>query len=514
MTDYLLEMKNISKSFPGVQALKDVSIHVKKGEVHGLIGENGAGKSTLFKVLAGVYQPDSGEIVYEGEKRQFLTPKDAFDNGIATIYQELSILPELKVAENIFLGRLPKRSDKGIAIDWDLCYKRSNELLEKLNLNIDPRTKAGNLKVAQQQMVEIIKALSHDAKLIVMDEPTTALTSQDVECLIATIQMLKERGISVLYVSHRLEEIKRICDAVTIFRDGELVDTLDVKTTEIRQWVRLMVGREVDEMYPKKDIPIGDEHVCVKNFCQGKKLKNVCFNIRKGEILGIFGLVGAGRTELARAIIGADKVDCGEIYFNGERVNIDSPRVAIKNKIGFVPEDRKEQGLVLPMTVKENITMANIKALIKMGKINVAKENSVARKYVNELKIVTPSINQQVTNLSGGNQQKVVIAKGLYLGCDLLIIDEPTKGIDVAAKVEIYNILTEMVSQNKSVIMISSEIEELMGMADRIIVMHEGTIKGDLLREEFNKDNIMAYATGILCDTEEEGLDTKKQSAN
>ena len=503
MDDCILRMENISKSFPGVKALKDVSIHVKRGEVHGLIGENGAGKSTLFKILAGVFQRDSGNIFFEGEEAHYKCPKDACDSGIATIYQELSILPHLSVAENIFLGRLPKKPG-GVRIDWDMCYRMSEELLSKLNLHVDPKMYAGDLKVAQQQMVEITKALSQNAKIIVMDEPTTALTALEVDSLVEVIKMLKQEKISVLYVSHKLEEIKRACDVVTVFRDGMLVDTLDVKTTEISQWVHLMVGREVSQMYPKDNIPIGEEHMRIQNFCRGNKLKNIGFNVRKGEILGLFGLVGAGRTELARAIIGADSTESGEIYMNGQRLMIDSPLRAIRNKIGFVPEDRKEQGLVLSMTVKENITLSNLKSLIKLGKIDLSKENGIAKKYIKDLRIMTPSIHQLTRNLSGGNQQKVVISKGLYVGCDVLIIDEPTKGIDVAAKVEIYNILTELVGQGKSVIMISSEVEELMGMCDRILVMHEGCLKGVLFREEFDKNRIMEYATGI--ESCEEGM--------
>ena len=496
MNPYLLEMIDISKSFSGIKALKNVSIRVKPGEVHGLIGENGAGKSTLFKVLAGVYERDSGEIIYEGDSVHFKSPKEAVERGISVIYQELSILPELSVAENIFIGRLPKHSSRSLRVDWEQCYEICRRLLKKLQIDISPRMLAGDLKVAQQQMVEIVKALSHEIKLIIMDEPTTALTSREIQSLMETIRMLKQDGVSVLYVSHKLEEIKQICDVVTIFRDGMYVDTLDVQTTEIPQWVRLMVGRDVKEMYPKQVVPLGNEFIRFNNFCNGKQVQQVGFNVLEGEILGLFGLVGAGRTELARAIIGADSKESGEILIRGESISIDSPRYAIRNKIGFVPEDRKDQGLVLQMTVKENITLSNLKSLIKVGKINLKQEIKVAKQFVKDLKIVTPSINQQVRNLSGGNQQKVVISKGLFLGCSLLIIDEPTKGVDVAAKVEIYNIITEFVKQKKSVIMISSEVEELIGMCDRIIVMREGQVRGALLRNEFDKNKIMDFATG------------------
>lgn len=496
MNPYLLEMIDISKSFPGVKALKNVSIRVKPGEVHGLIGENGAGKSTLFKVLAGVYERDSGEILYEGTPVNFKSPKEAVDRGISVIYQELSILPELSVAENIFIGRLPKRSYSNLLIDWEKCYKMSRTLLQKLRMDISPKIRAGDLKISQQQMIEIVKALSHEIKLIIMDEPTTALTSHEINSLMETIKLLKQEGVSVLYVSHKLEEIKQICDTVTIFRDGMYVDTLNVQTTEIPQWVRLMVGRDVKEMYPKQFFPLGNEFIRFNHFCNGKKVQQAGFNVLEGEILGLFGLVGAGRTELARAIIGADPKESGEIIVNGEAINIDTPRSAIVHKIGFVPEDRKDQGLVLQMAVKENITLSNLKSLIKVGKINLNQENKVAKQFVKDLNIITPSINQQVGNLSGGNQQKVVISKGLFLGCSLLIIDEPTKGVDVAAKVEIYNIITEFVKQKKSVIMISSEVEELIGMCDRIIVMCEGQIRGALLHKDFDKNKIMEFATG------------------
>ncbi|MDN5327066.1 MAG: ribose transport system ATP-binding protein [Moorella sp. (in: firmicutes)] len=495
MQSYILVMEDIEKEFPGVKALQKVSFKLKRGEVHALLGENGAGKSTLLKILAGAHKKDSGQILLNSQKIEIKNPRHAQELGIAIIYQELSVLPYLNVAENIFLGRLPRRGLYPRWIDWKKCYEESAELLESLGLKIDPRTPASQLKVAEQQVVEIAKALSLNAKIIAMDEPTAPLTPREIDNLFKVVHLLKEQGVSIIYVSHRLSEVKEICDRATVLRDGQNVATVNVKETEIPDWIKMMVGRELDQMFPKVSVPRGPETLRVSNLTTSK-LKNISFRAYQGEILGIAGLVGAGRTELARAIFGADPVQQGQIFINGQVAVLSNPREAIEKGIGLVPEDRKGQGLVLSMLVKDNITMANMEGLSKLGKLNLSLEKDLAAKYVKDLKIATPSIYQETVNLSGGNQQKVVLAKWLCSKCKILIIDEPTRGIDVGAKVEIYELLNDLVKNGATVIMISSELPELLGMSDRILVMHEGRITGELGREQFTEENVMLYATG------------------
>lgn len=497
MQKYILKMEQIEKNFPGVKALQKVNLDVLQGEVHALLGENGAGKSTLLKILAGAYSKDSGEIFVDSVKQEIRNPKHAQELGIAIIYQEFSILPHLSIAENIFLGQLPRKKGSPWLIDWSYCYKESQRILAGLGLNIDPRTQASRLKVAEQQMVEIAKALSQKAKIIIMDEPTAPLTLREIDKLFEVVRMLKKQGVSIIYVSHRLAEVKEICDRATVLRDGKNIGTVNVSETDVKDWINMMVGRELDKMFPKVSVPIGREVLSVNNITIPGKLKNVSFKAYQGEILGIAGLVGAGRTELARAIFGADQMQQGEIYIDGKPVSIQAPQAAIRNSIGLVPEDRKGQGLVLSMNVKDNITLANIRGIGK-GKLNLALEKDVANKYVQDLNIVTPSVYQQTVNLSGGNQQKVVLAKWLFSKCKILIVDEPTRGIDVGAKVEIYELLNELVKSGSTVIMISSELPELIGICDRIIVLHEGEITGELRRDEFTEEAIMLFATGTV----------------
>lgn len=497
MQKYILKMEQIEKTFPGVRALQRVNLEVKQGEVHALLGENGAGKSTLLKILAGAYTKDSGEIYVDSEKQEIRNPKHAQELGIAIIYQEFSILPHLSIAENIFLGQLPRKKGSPWLVDWNYCYKESQKILARLGMNIDPRTPASRLKVAEQQMVEIAKALSQNAKIIIMDEPTAPLTLREIDKLFEVVRMLKKQGVSIIYVSHRLSEVKEICDRATVLRDGKNIGTVNVSETDVKDWINMMVGRELDKMFPKVSVPIGHEVLRVNNITVPGKLKKVSFKAYQGEILGIAGLVGAGRTELARAIFGADQVQAGEIFIDGKPVSIQNPQEAIKCSIGLVPEDRKGQGLVLSMNVKDNITLANIKGIGKC-KLNLALEKDIANKYVRDLNIVTPGIYQQTINLSGGNQQKVVLAKWLYSNCKILIVDEPTRGIDVGAKVEIYELLNELVKNGSTVIMISSELPELIGICDRIIVLHEGRVTGELCREEFTEENIMLFATGTV----------------
>lgn len=491
----ILKMEDISKQFPGVKALDGVCLEVRKGEVHALLGENGAGKSTLLKILAGVYTRDSGRIFIDGHEVRQLDPQKAEALGIAVIYQEFSTLPQLSVAENIFLANQPLRRG-GLAIDWKACRRRSSELLRRVGLDIDPDTLICDLKIAQQQMVEIAKALSKNARIIVMDEPTAPLTQREIENLFSVIRELKAQGVSVIYVSHRLVEIKQICDRITFLRDGRQVGQASVDEVDMRDMIRMMVGRELSDMYPKVHARIGDELLRVEKIVTAEKLKGVSFILRKGEILGIAGLVGAGRTELARAVFGADPILSGKVYLEGRQLKKSSVRKSITAGMGLVPEDRKRQGLVLMMNVGHNITLASLKKYRSFGKLCLKKENQSAVHFVDKLRIATPSILQETSNLSGGNQQKVVLSKWLCANCKALIIDEPTRGIDVGAKKEIYELMGELVSEGIGIVMISSELPELIGICDRIVVMHEGRITGELDRSIFSEERIMAYATG------------------
>ena len=492
----ILRMEGIEKSFPGVKALRGVDLSVQRGEVHALLGENGAGKSTLMKILAGAYRKDAGTIYIDSSKVEFNDPKHARELGIAIIYQELSILPHLSVAENIFLGRIPRRQRYPWLIDWNKCYERARELLDRLGLNIDPRIPASRLKVAEQQMVEIAKALSHNANLVVMDEPTTSLTTREVDTLFTTIRLLREHRVSVIYISHRLVEVKEMCDRATVLRDGKTIGTVRIEETGERDWVRMMVGRDLDQIFPKTHVKRGKETLRVSNLTS-RKLKKVSFSAYEGEILGIAGLVGAGRTTLARAVFGAEPVVSGTIEIDGQQVAMRKPSNAIQTGVALVPEDRKGQGVVLPMAIRENITLANLNGVSLAGQLNLAAERRVAKEYVKGLRIATPSINQETVNLSGGNQQKVVLAKWLYSASRVLIVDEPTRGIDVGAKAEIYTLLHELIEKGTTILMISSELPELIGMSDRILVMHEGRIAGELSRDQFSEEAIMVYAAGL-----------------
>ena len=492
----MLEMRDIEKTFPGVKALRGVTLSVGKGEVHALLGENGAGKSTLMKILAGAQGKDGGIIRIDGNEVDIKGPLHARELGIAIIYQELSILSHLSVAENIFLGCLPRVARVPWLVDWKSCYQRASELLTQVGLDIDPRTPASRLKVADRQLVEIAKAVSGKAKIVVMDEPTTSLTQREVETLFKTARLLQSRGVSIIYVSHRLVEVKEICDRATVLRDGLKIATVEVADTTSKDWVKMMVGRDLDQLFPKANAKRGREALRVDNI-KSRKLKNVSFCAFEGEILGIAGLVGSGRSTLARTIFGAENGVTGTIAILGTKVAIRTPLDAIKQGIALVPEDRRIQGLVLPMTVRENITLANLRGISRAGNLNLRRESKVADDYVGALHIATPHINQTTVNLSGGNQQKVVLAKWLYSDAKILIIDEPTRGIDVGAKTEIYELLQQLVEQGKTIIMISSELPELIGMSDRIIVMHEGSITGELTRDQFSEEAIMSHASAV-----------------
>lgn len=488
----ILELKNISKIFPGVKALDDVSMEFKQGEVHALMGENGAGKSTLIKILTGAHAPNTGSIILDGKTYTHFTPIQAISLGISAIYQEFNLIPYLDISENIFYGRELK---KGLFLDKKKMVELTKNHCESMGVRFDPKTLVKDLGVAHQQIIEIIKSISRDARIIIMDEPSAPLTNREIEALFAIIRKLKEKGITIIYISHRLEEIFEICDRITIMRDGKYITTKIVSETTRPELISAMVGRDLVEVYPEKNNS-GHEVILEVKGLNSSKLKNINFQLKKGEILGIGGLVGAGRTELARSIFGADPIDTGEIILNQQKIKINSPEDAIQNGIGLLPEDRKQHGLILGLSIKENITYGILKSISQKGVIKKHKEESMCSSLINDLTIKTPSMLQIARNLSGGNQQKVVIAKWLASKCDILIFDEPTRGIDVGAKQEIYFLLKRLAEEGKSIIMISSEMPELLGMSDRILVMNEGTITGEINAEDYSQEKILELASG------------------
>lgn len=494
MEDILIRVQGINKAFPGVQALSNARLELKAGEVHALMGENGAGKSTLMKILTGIYQKDSGSILFEGKEIDFNTPKDAQNAGIAIVHQELNMMNHLTVAQNLFIG---KENMTGMFINDRSNNEQAKKLFNKINININPKEVMGNLTVGKQQMVEIAKAISTDAKVIIFDEPTSALTDVEIEELFKIIRELKSRGIGIIYITHRMDEIEKITDRVTVMRDGEYVGTLDTKSSCKNDIISMMVGRVIYENPKEKsNVPSNAPVVLsVKNLKAGKLVKDVSFELRKGEILGFAGLMGSGRTETARALFGADKKDSGQIFLNGEEIQIDSPMDAVKYGIGYLSEDRKRYGIIVDKSVADNSVMACLENYTKGIFVNDNKIKKDAMKYVEKLKTKTPSVDQFVKNLSGGNQQKVVIAKWLLRDCDILIFDEPTRGIDVGAKSEIYTLMNELASGGKSIIMISSDLTEIFRMSDRVIVMCEGKKTGDLKIEEATQEKIMYAAT-------------------
>ena len=494
MGDVILTMEGIDKSFPGVHALDHVNLEVRKGEVQALMGENGAGKSTLMKVLTGIYTKDEGKITYEGQEVNFANPREAQAAGIVIVHQELNMMNHLTVAQNIFIGR---EKMKGKLIDDNKMNEEANKLFAKLNITIDPTEPMGNLTVGKQQMCEIAKAISHEAKVIIFDEPSAALTEAEIEDLFKIIRDLRNKGMGIVYISHRMDEIKVITDRVTIMRDGGYVGTLITEDCTKDDIIKMMVGRVIyeDPKIESNVAPDAPVVLKVENLNAGRMVKDVSFELYKGEILGFSGLMGAGRTETARALFGADSKESGEIYINGEKVNINSPLDAVAHGIGYLSEDRKRFGIITEKTIAENSTMACLSQYIKGIFIDKKKEAKVAQKYVDSLKTKTPSVDTLVVNLSGGNQQKVVIAKWLVNNCDILIFDEPTRGIDVGAKSEIYHLMNELVAEGKSIIMISSEMTEVLRMSDRIIVMCEGRKTGELDISEATQENIMQAAT-------------------
>ena len=488
--DYIIQMKNITKIYPGVVALDHIKLDVVPGEVHALLGENGAGKSTLIKVLSGAIEPTEGEILIEGTSYAKLNPRLSEELGIGVIYQEFNLIPYLSVADNIFLG---SEHMKGIRIDEKYAMEESKKLLNNLGIDIDPATQVRDLSVAYQQLTEIAKAVSKNVKVLILDEPTATLSDNEVRLLLNLVRTLRSQGVAIIYISHRLEELFEIADVVTVMRDGQYIDTLPVKDVTREQLISLMVGREMGENYPQGRYGT-DEVVLEARHLTNKKIKDISFQLHKGEILGFSGLVGAGRTETARAIFGADACT-GEIYVNGQKAEIRSPQDAVRYGIALITEDRKSQGLLMKLTVRENVTVASLKQLLGRGpSLSRTKEKEIVEKYRGDLNIKTPSIEQRVSNLSGGNQQKVVLAKWLMTNSDIIIFDEPTRGIDVGVKFEIYQIMKDLAASGISIIMISSDLPELIGVSDRIIVMKEGRIAGELSGDEITQEQVLSYA--------------------
>lgn len=491
--NYCLEMKNINKSFPGVSALKNINFNLYKGEIHAILGENGAGKSTLIKILNGDYQKDNGEIFIDGKLVEINNINEARKLGISAIYQELNIVPCLSVAENIFLGSIGKGFLK--IMKKDDLFKKARKVLETIGANINPQIKCSELTTAEKQIVEITRSLHTESHILIMDEPTAALTEQEAEKLFSIMKASTKKGTSIIYISHRIDEVLKIANRITVLRDGMKINTVDSKSIEHSELIRMMVGRDLVEMYPKRFVPKGNLLLKVKNLSIEKSLYNISFELFEGEILGIFGLMGAGRNVLANALFGVVPIDLGKIYIGGKEALIKSPGKAINSGIGLVPADRRNEGLVLSMNVAENITLANLTNYNKFGILDMHLERNSVAKWVKELKIKTPSFQQNVAHLSGGNQQKVVLAKWLDSNKKILILNEPTRGIDVGAKVEIYNLIEYLCGKKIGVIMMSSEIPEIMGISDRVLVMCAGKITGMFTKDEASPRMLMDYAT-------------------
>jgi ribose transport system ATP-binding protein len=492
----LISVNKLSKSFPGVRALHEVQFELVAGEVHALMGENGAGKSTLMKILAGVYTRDSGDILYDGRPVAFTSPREAQAAGVGIIHQELQLMNHLSVAQNMFIGREP-RGRLGLFLDEDKLNAQAHEILARMHVRLDPRTVVGTLTVASQQMVEIAKALSFDSRVLIMDEPTSALNDAEIAELFRIIRQLKERGVGIVYISHKMDELKQISDRVTVLRDGEYVATVATAETSVQAIIGMMVGRTLADVAPN-EAPARDGEVAleVKHLNAGPLVRDVSFTLRKGEILGFAGLMGAGRTEVARAVFGADPVESGEIFVKGVKAPIKKPSDAVAHSIGYLSEDRKRFGLATGMDVESNIVMSNLGKFLSLNLFLRGKQiRKTAAHFINLLAIRTPSATQPVRLLSGGNQQKIVIAKWLERDCDVLFFDEPTRGIDVGAKSEIYKLLRALADQGKAIVMISSELPEILRMSDRIVVMCEGRITGELSASDATQERIMHLAT-------------------
>jgi ribose transport system ATP-binding protein len=495
--EIILEVENVSKSFPGVQALDRVSFDLRRGEVHALVGENGAGKSTLMKILSGVYQADEGEIRYKGKPVSFSDVTEASEAGIAIIYQELNLIPHLSVAANIFIGREP------LTRFGTLNEKKMNAdavaTLDRLNVSLDPTIKLNQLPVSKQQMVEIAKAISFDSEVLIMDEPTSALTESEIDELFAIIHALRDRGVAIIYISHRLEELKHIVDRISIFRDGRSVSTDDYAAIGMDEIVNRMVGRKLENKFPpKQNVPSTERLLEVRNLVRAGVLYDISFDLHRGEILGIAGLMGAGRSELGRAISGADPIDSGDVIMSGRRLSLHSPSDAIEAGIAYLSENRKEEGLAVTMKLTENVTMANVQEISRrFGVLSRNQEMNATRQYVEELDIRTPSLLQVVNNLSGGNQQKVVVAKWLFCDSQVLIFDEPTRGIDVGTKYAVHELMGSLASEGRGIIMISSDLPEILASTDRLLVLHEGELTATLTTAETTPEEVLNYAAGL-----------------
>lgn len=492
----IIELRGISKGFPGVQALSGVDFDIYPGELHALCGENGAGKSTLIKVMTGAHAPDEGEILVNGEAVSFSNPQQALAKGIACIYQELSIVPQLDVAKNIFLGNMFTKGKTGF-LDKKRLYKDAAEILhDHVKLDVDPHEIAGRLSVAQQQMVEIGRALTRQAKVIIMDEPTSSLSDKEVETLFDLIRMLKADGIAIIYISHKLDEVMQLSDRITILRDGQKIKTVNTADTTKEQLITAMLGRELSNMYNKQPAKIGDTVLEVNGLTREGVFEDISFSVKSGEIVGFFGLVGAGRTEIMRAIFGIDRYDGGEVILGGEKLRGKSPSKAIRSGIGFATEDRKSEGLALRLSILMNMTIVKLSQLSRLGVISRKKQRSIADEYVESISIKTPSVSQLVGNLSGGNQQKVVVAKWLMMEPKVLILDEPTRGIDVGSKSEIYSLIVQLAQQGVAVIIVSSEIEEILGVCDKVNVIHEGRLVTTLDAATSSTQDVLTSAFG------------------
>lgn len=496
----LLEMKEIDKLFPGVKALNKAQLTIKRGTVHALMGENGAGKSTLMKCLYGIYHRDNGQVLYDGEEINFSTPKESLDHGIAMIHQELQPIPDMTVAENIFLGDYPK---KGLLVDHHRMNEETQKYLDMIQLNVSPKTRLGDLTISQQQSVEIAKAISHDAKILIMDEPTSSLTESEVRNLFRIIRQLKEKSLGIIYISHKMDEILEISDEITIMRDGQYVGTYDSKNITIHEIIKNMVGRELTQQFPSKNFkPSEDVILKVENYTSisDKSFKDCSFELHKGEILGVAGLVGAQRSELMEALFGLRQVqENGKIFVHGKEISIHNPKEAIKNGFAFVTEDRRKTGIFGVLSVSDNTAIASLQQYLKkIGLLSEHEIKKVVDQGVQSMKIKTPSALTRIENLSGGNQQKVILARWLATNPEIFIMDEPTRGIDVGAKYEIYEIINRLASQGKSIILISSEMSEILGLSDRIMVMCEGKISGYLTKEEADQEKVMDLATKFI----------------
>ncbi len=494
---YILEMKDITKTFPGVVALDRVQLCVKKGTVHGVVGENGAGKSTLMKILQGIYKQDSGSIIFKGEERHFKSPNDALRSGIAMIHQELSSVLDLTVAENIFLGK-ELLYDKLPILNKKDMIKKTEELFEELSINIDPRVKMKHLSMSNRQMCEIAKAVSYNSDLIIMDEPTSAITENEVKQLFEIIERLLKRGITVIYISHKMDEIFTITDYISIYRDGQYIKTVETEKVDQNMLIEMMVGREIKQLFPKAEAKIGEEIFRVEGLSDGNKIKDINFNLKSGEILGVSGLMGSGRSEIMELIFGIRRKRRGEFYIYGKKVNIENPRDAIKNGIAFLTEDRKESGCFLSLSVCINICISAMQKIKNGILIKREKNLKEANRMKDLLDIRATSVDQKIMYLSGGNQQKALIGRWLLSEPNILIVDEPTRGIDVSAKSEIHRLLSKLAQEGKAIIMISSELPEILGMSDRIMVVSEGRIAGFLDAEEASQEKILMYATGAM----------------